>query len=279
MMGNRMHRAWLPLLLVSIGLSSAACSTTRVAADAHSPQAEAEPVEQPLAGAEASDDPSAAAPSSSAASEGDAEPVSSSGRAPIDLDAADDGLDADIAELSRDTAAASPRKAPEAEQSGQEIVYRVTPKGLVIELDGLHFRPEVKPFKDKQGAYGVELLLTAESFDGRQYWIDAPRTGPLSVAGKIKAKDGKSSRFSDEHEASQEQAILPSQAHRFRQRWPGPGQPKLWSGQTVTLEIGLWGVRTDSGRERPVRRLFVVEMLAGNPARPVISPPTLDWGN
>jgi hypothetical protein len=263
---------------VLIGLSSAGCSTTRATTEAHSPEPHnPEATALPSPDAEATDDASVSALGSPVAPD-DAVPPAAAGRAPIDLDAADDGLDADIAELSRDTAS-PPTRAPESAQSGQEIVYRVTPKGLVIELDGIHFRPEVKPFKDKNGAYGVELLLTAESFDGRQYWIDMSKTGPLSVAGKIKAKDGKSSRFSDEYKASEEQAILPSEAHRFRQRWPGPGQPKLGWGQTATLEIGLWGVRADAGRERPVRRLFVVEMLAGNPPRPVISPPTLDWGN
>jgi hypothetical protein len=65
----------------------------------------------------------------------------------------------------------------------------------------------------------------------------------------------------------------------FRQRWPGRGQPKLWGGQTVTLEVGLWGVRADADRGRPVRRLFVVKMVAGNKPQAVISPPTLDWGS
>ena len=61
--------------------------------------------------------------------------------------------------------------------------------------------------------------------------------------------------------------------------WPGRGQPKLWWGQTVTLEVGLWGVRAESEREKPVRRLFVVKMVGGNSPQPVITPPTLDWGS
>ena len=56
-------------------------------------------------------------------------------------------------------------------------------------------------------------------------------------------------------------------------------QPRLWWGQTITLEVGLWGVKAgEEGRERPVRRLFVVKMLAGNDPLAVVSPPTLDWG-
>jgi hypothetical protein len=196
----------------------------------------------------------------------------------IDLDA-DDGLDADIAELSASTGgAAKPAPATAPSSGAREIVYRVTPKGLVIELDGVHLRPEAKPFKEKNGAYGIELVLHAESFDGRQYWLNKPDEGPLSIAGKIESKDGKSARFSDERSGEGEEVITDGAARSFRQRWPGRGQPKLWWGQTVTLEIGLWGVRTEADRERPVRRLFVVKMVAGNKPVAVITPPTIDWG-
>jgi len=197
----------------------------------------------------------------------------------------DDGLDADIAALSASTqttpatapsSAATPPPAGEA-TGGREIVYRVTPKGLVIEIDGIHLRPEAKPFKDASGAYGIQIVVNAESFDGRQYWVNKPKEGPLSIAGKVESQ-GKSSRFVDEREGSAEEPVVEGSPRRFEQRWPGRGQPKLWAGQTVTLEVGLWGVRAESGRERPVRRLFVVKMVAGPRSQAVITPPTMDWG-
>jgi hypothetical protein len=210
---------------------------------------------------------------------------------------ADDGLDGDIAELSASTevagpapsesAAGTPKTAAGAGAPGgpspREIVYRVTPQGLVIEIDGIHLRPEAKPFKDKSGAYGIELVVKAESFDGRRYWVNEPEEGPLSIAGKVENKGGKRERFADQRvdrrSGSNERVVMEGVPHRFKQRWPGRGQPKLWSGQTVTLEVGLWGVRSESERERPVRRLFEVKMVAGNKAPAVISPPTLDWGS
>jgi hypothetical protein len=201
---------------------------------------------------------------------------------------ADDGLDVDIAALSASTqanpapAAAPPREVTAAEATrdpgGRDIVYRVTPKGLVIEIDGIHLRPEAKPFKEKSGAYGIELVVNAESFDGRQYWVNKPGGGPLSIAGKIEGKAGKGERFADQRVGDGEDVVAEGSPRRFKQRWPGRGQPKLWQGQTVTLEVGLWGVRADSQRERPVRRLFVVKMVAGSKSPAVITPPTLDWG-
>jgi hypothetical protein len=206
---------------------------------------------------------------------------------------ADDGLDSDIAALSASTqthpapavASSSAVLAPDVaapgatrDPGGREIVYRVTPKGLVIEIDGIHLRPEAKPFKEKSGAYGIELVVNAESFDGRQYWVNKPGEGPLSIAGKVEGKAGKGERFADQRSGSGEDVVMEGTPRRFAQRWPGRGQPKLWQGQTVTLEVGLWGIRAESERERPVRRLFVVKMVAGSKSPAVITPPTLDWG-
>jgi hypothetical protein len=201
----------------------------------------------------------------------------------------DDGLDADIAELSASTrpseaaapggpSPANPAR-PASGANGRDIVYRVTPQGLVIEIDGFHLRPVAKPFKDKSGAYGVELSLRAESFDGRAFWVNTPKEGPLSIAGKVEAKGGKVQRFLDEREGAGEEVVLSDAPRTFKQRWPGRGQPKLWAGQTLTLEVGLWGVRAESDRERPVRRLFTVKMVAGNRSPAVIAPPAMDWGS
>lgn len=190
----------------------------------------------------------------------------------------DDGLDADIAALSESTKPAGEAPAAAAAASGREVVYRVTPKGLVIEVDGFHLRPEAKPFKYESGAYGIDLVVNAESFDGRQYWVNQPKEGPLSIAGKVELAGGKVERFADEREGGSDQAVMSGEPRRFKQRWPGHGQPKLRSGQTVTLEVGLWGVRAESERERPVRRLFVVKMVAGSKSPAVITPPTMDWG-
>jgi hypothetical protein len=194
----------------------------------------------------------------------------------IDLDG-DDNLDADIAALSKATKTPAPQAT---ELSGRDIVYRVTPQGLVIELNGIHLRPEAKAVRDPGGTYGVQLTLTAESFDQRQYWLSTPAAGPLALAGKIETPAGKKQRFGDErHGAQEEQVVRAGEPRKFKQRWPGKGQPKLRAGQTLTLEVGLWGVRADSERERPVKRLFELELVGANPPTAVITPPTLDWGN
>lgn len=248
--------------------------------------AEADSAPEPAQVVATAEDDGAGVRSTSAASRDVASPDVASPDSP--QPGADDGLDADIAALSASTqtqpgpAAAAPPRAPVAgatqDSGGREIVYRVTPKGLVIEIDGIHLRPEAKPFKEKSGAYGIELVVNAESFDGRRYRVNKPGEGPFSIAGKVEGQAGKAERFADQRVGNGEDSVMAGNPRRFKQRWPGRGQPKLWQGQTVTLEVGLWGVRAESERERPVRRLFVVKMVAGSKSPAVITPPALDWG-
>ena len=236
----------------------------------------------PSAAEAATGSAASAAPGSSAAAP--TEPAQPAAAAPVatasgevDLDG-EDNLDADIAELSKATKTPTDHKA--SDLSGRDIVYRVTPQGLVIELDGIHLRPEAKAFRDSGGTYGVQLTLTAESFDERQYWLSKPQAGPLALAGKIEAPAGKKQRFGDErHGANEAEVVRAGEPRKFKQRWPGKGQPKLHAGQTLTLEVGLWGVHAESERERPVKRLFELKLVGANPPTAVITPPTLDWGN
>lgn len=266
-MVHTLRRAQRSGLRLGLGLALACAPTPPAAAPSASPASDAESE----AGAEAAAAGEAPAETASGGVESSGAPAAES------AGTGDDGLDADIAALSESTKPVG--EAPgAAEPVGREVVYRVTAKGLVIEIDGIHLRPEAKPFRYANGTYGVDLVLNAESFDGRQYWVIQPSEGPLSIAGKVESKDGKPARFADERAGGKEQAVLGGSPRRFEQRWPGSGQPRLRPGETVTLEVGLWGVRADSERERPVRRLFVVKMLAGNKSQAVISPPTLDWG-
>jgi hypothetical protein len=212
--------------------------------------------------------PPAATPSPNAAGE-------------IELDSGDD-LDADIAALSKATASGAERK-PESKPAafaGRDIVYRVTQQGLVIEVGGIHLRPEAKAVKEAGGTYAVQLTLGAESFDERQYWLAKPAGGPLAIAGKIEGAAGKKQRFSDQKRGEAEQEVVRAgEPRKFKQRWPGKGQPKLRSGQTLTLEVGLWGVHADTEQERAVKRLFELKLVAADPPQAVISAPTPDWGS
>jgi hypothetical protein len=259
--------AWLASCAPSAPVQHAEAGTAaKEAAASAAPEAAAAP--STTASAPTPSAPAAPAPSTNAAGE-------------IELDSGDD-LDADIAALSKATASGAERKpdSKPSEFSGRDIVYRVTPQGLVIEVGGIHLRPEAKAVKEAGGTYVVHLTLSAESFDERQYWLAKPPGGPLAVAGKIEAGAGKKQRFTDQKRGDAEQEVVRAgEPRRFKQHWPGKGQPKLRSGQTLTLEIGLWGVHADSEQERAVKRLFELKLVGADPPQAVISPPTLDWGS
>jgi hypothetical protein len=282
-------RCWYGLL---VWLASCAPSTPAQHAEAGAASKEAAPAETgTVSSAEAP--PSANA----ATSPGPASPTSTTNAAgEIELDSSGDDLDADIAALSKATAGGAERK-PESkptELAGRDIVYRVTAQGLVIEVGGIHLRPEAKAVKEAGGTYAVQLTLTVESFDERQYWLAKPAGGPLAIAGKIEASGsaapvaartsppaaGTKQRFTDQKRGEAEQEVVRAgEPRKFKQRWPGKGQPKLHSGQTLTLEIGLWGVHADTEPERAVKRLFELKLVAADPPQAVISPPALDWGS
>jgi hypothetical protein len=245
--------------------------------------------EQAAAASRDADSPPAVGPpgATDAAASGTAAPApaastpSTNAAGEIELDT-NDGLDADIAALSQATASGAESKPPNkaSEFSGRDIVYRVTPQGLVIEVGGIHLHPEAKALKQAGGTYAVQLTLTAESFDERQYWLSKPAGGPLAVAGKIEAAAGKKQRFADQKRGDAEQEVVRAgEPRKFKQRWPGKGQPKLRSGQTLTLEVGLWGVHADTEQERAVKRLFELKLVGADPPQAVITPPTMDWGS
>lgn len=185
----------------------------------------------------------------------------------------DDDLDADIAALSAE--ARAPGRDP---LVGHEIVYRVTPGGLVIEIEGLHLVPRAKPFRNRNGTYGIVLSLEAKSYDGRRYGLSTPEEGVMSIAGRVEAPDGKRARFGDQRRGEGQTWVSDADGVRLEQRWPGIGQPSLRRGQTISLEIGLWGLRVEEDRQKPIKKLFLVKMLGARRPQAVITPPTVDWG-
>jgi hypothetical protein len=202
------------------------------------------------------------APAATAAPERAATPVSASS-----------DLDQDIANIEKMAGIApSTPSAPEA-PSGREIIYRVSSGELTVDLGGLTLKPKAKAVKRENGSYGVEIEVEAESKDGQRYWIQSPSNRPLAIAGEVLARAGEAQRFTDERKGDGELTIGNSAMRTFRQSWPAKGQPKVWGGQKATLEVGLWGVRGEDERDRPVKRLFIVKLSASARPTALIMPP------
>jgi hypothetical protein len=157
--------------------------------------------------------------------------------------------------------------------SGREIVYRVSSGELTVDLGGLTLKPKAKTIKRDNGSYVVELEVVASSKDGQRYQITSPSKRPLSIAGEVVVRSDETQRFADERKGEGELIVQSNDTLRFRQSWPAKGQPKLWGGQKATLEVGLWGVRGEDERERPVKRLFIIKVSASAHPTALIMPP------
>jgi hypothetical protein len=159
----------------------------------------------------------------------------------------------------------------------RDVVYRVTPAGLQIDIEGARFSPRATVKKLDGGAFGLELEVTAESRDDRTHSLLTPALGPLSFAATLFDKSGKEvKRYNDRREGSEQTLLLPGNPLTLRRSWPsGEVRGPLWWGQKMRLEVGLWGFGTDGAEGRPVRKLFVVDLVAGNNATALVGPPEL----
>lgn len=172
-------------------------------------------------------------------------------------------------------AAADERAATASEE--RDIVYRVTPNGLVVEVDGARFKPAATAKKLGGGAYGIELTVVAEGVDDRTHVLLSPKQGPLSLAATIFDKHGKvHTQYGDTRDGEDQEFLMPGGTLTLTRSWPsGSVKGPLWWGQRVRLEVGLWGLGAEQDPGRPVRKLFAVEMVGGNKPSAVVTPPEL----
>lgn len=168
-------------------------------------------------------------------------------------------------------------KSPEADPDNRQrqVLYRTTPEGLAVSFEGLEFRAKAEPVKVTAGAFGIRIKVTAESKNDAMHTLMSPQDGPLAIAGTIKRKKGEPVTFGDERGNEDEQFITPGQPLEIERTWPGKDGPFAWYGDEVELQVGLWGVGAAGERRRPLRKMFLVKMVALPGGKPVIMPPRM----
>lgn len=216
--------------------------------------------------------PPAEEPTSEAA-EPDSEPAETAlaDDAGEDASEATSGDVADVESDPSDTATGAPA-AKDSDTKGRELKYTMTPEGLSIEVAGVSFLATATPIK-VGGGWGVRVKTTAKSKDGKEHQLLSPRRGPLAFAGSVQ-RGGQSSRFGDKREGDQTEPVT-STVRELTRDWPGDsGEKPLKAGDTLALEVGLWGLGTTREDGRPVRDFFLVKMTAGKAKpSPVVQPP------
>jgi hypothetical protein len=158
-----------------------------------------------------------------------------------------------------------------ADGAGREVVYRMTPDGLKVEVEGAVFAPLAQSYKTKDG-YGVEITVEASSKVAGL--LANPEAGPLAFAGRVIRKSGRVDQFGDKRSGQGTKSLGPASPQKFSRKWPIAGVSLLSPGDELELEIGLWGYGTSEATMRPVRKFASLRMKASSDgASPVIDAP------
>ncbi|HXS18310.1 MAG TPA: hypothetical protein VN764_14025, partial [Polyangiaceae bacterium] len=124
----------------------------------------------------------APAPEISEASAPSAEPSSNESTP----DATEADMMAQIAEQERLADAEAEAGPASDEYVPREVVYRISPEGLKIQVDGAEFRPKAESVKIK-GGYGV--VITVEASSNTPLVLLNPTGGPLAFGGVVRRPD------------------------------------------------------------------------------------------
>jgi hypothetical protein len=157
----------------------------------------------------------------------------------------------------------------------REVLYKVTPEGLVVDVEGVRLKPKAEPVKKPNGGYGIRITVEAESIDDDTHVLSSPENGPLSFAVRLFDKGGaERAHFGDERVGDEQQFIMPGGPLTLTREWPsGAVKGPLWWGEKVTLHVGLWGLGRANEKTRPMKKFFIVEMVGGAKPQAVVSPP------
>lgn len=181
------------------------------------------------------------------------------------------------ASTERTAAEASP-PAPKGEEADpnatREVTYVVVPEGLKISVAGVRFAVSASAVQVASG-WGVKLNVVASALDGKAHSLTNPKSGPLAFAGSVSRK-GKSEpeAFGDERAGDGEQPISAEEPTKFSRTWPAPGVRVLGAGDSLDLQVALWGLGVDKDSRRPVKKFCHVRMQVekGKP-RAIVEPP------
>jgi hypothetical protein len=143
----------------------------------------------------------------------------------------------------------------------------MTPSGLIADVDGVQFEPRAEPLK-LGGGWGVKLVVKAKAIDDREHHLQSPPKGPLMVAEQIE-HGGKKELVADERQGDGELTLDKTSTPLVREL-----KKPIVSGDSLTLYVGLWGLGTNADDRKPIKKLFVVKMVAGtHKPQPIVSAP------
>lgn len=175
-------------------------------------------------------------------------------------------------EAKPDVNKAEPVKDPNAMR---EVRYVVTPEGLKIEVAGVRFLASAEAKQIGQG-WGAKISVKAEVTDGKEHVLLNPKNGPIAFAAAVFKKGStEAERIPDERNGEADLKLSPGSPATFSRDFPNKGGRVLGMGETLDMEVALWGLGETAEDRRPVKQFFHVKMKVdkGKP-RAVVEPPS-----
>jgi hypothetical protein len=167
--------------------------------------------------------------------------------------------------------AAPPAKDPNAQR---EIKYVVTPEGLKVEIAGVRFLVSAEAKQIAQG-WGAKISVKGESLDGKEHVLLSPKNGPIAFAAAVFKKGStEAERIPDSREGEGELKIGAGSPVNFSREFPNKGGRVLAMGETLDMEVALWGLGEGAEDRRPVKQFVHVKMKVekGKP-KAIVEPP------
>lgn len=167
--------------------------------------------------------------------------------------------------------AAAPTKDPNALR---EVKYVVTPEGLKVEVAGVRFVASAEAKQIGQG-WGAKVSVKAEVLDSKEHVLSNPKNGPIAFAAAVFKKGStEAERIPDARDGEGEVKLRAGSPSTFTREFPSKGGRVLGAGETLDLEVALWGLGETAEDRRPVKQFFHVKMKVdkGKP-KAIVEPP------
>ncbi len=185
--------------------------------------------------------------------------------------------DAKPAEEAKPAADAKPAETPPKDPNAmREVRYVVTPEGLKIEVAGVRFLASAEAKQVGQG-WGAKVTIKAEVTDSKEHVLLNPKNGPIAFAAAVFKKDSnEAERIPDSREGDAEMKLVSGLPKTFSRDFPNKGGRVLAIGETLDMEVALWGLGETAADRRPVKQFFHVKMKVekGKPRAKVEPPPS-----
>jgi hypothetical protein len=162
---------------------------------------------------------------------------------------------------------------PKDPNAQREVKYVVTPEGLKVDVAGVRFLVSAAAKQIAQG-WGAKISVKAEALDGKEHVLMSPKNGPIAFAAAVFKKGStEAERIPDAREGEGELRISASPVS-FARDFPNKGGRVLAIGETLDMEVALWGLGTSADDRRPVKQFVHVKMKVekGKP-KAIVEPP------